>query len=151
MVKTVKGTSQAVFKQEVGLMFYFRNEPCIIKLLAFNLSEMQIVMPYFELGPLSSVLTSAETELAWNFDVVLQLSRDVFDSLTVIHAASVVHCDIKSQNYLVHKIDGRLRAVLTDFGVCQVLDGATIVSGMQLNTVNGKSIQYSAPEVWQPQ
>lgn len=71
VVKTVKGTSQAVFKQEVGLMFYFRDEPCIIKLLAFNLSEMQIVMSYFELGPMSSVLTSAETELTWNFGVVL--------------------------------------------------------------------------------
>lgn len=57
VVKQVKGTSSAVFKQEVGLMFYFRDCPCIIKLLAFNMSEMLIVMPYFDKGPLNQMLT----------------------------------------------------------------------------------------------
>lgn len=38
-------------------MHYFRNDPAIIKLLAYNESEMQIAMPLFHLGPLSRVLT----------------------------------------------------------------------------------------------
>lgn len=82
-------------------------------------------------------------------DVILQLAIDVFEALVVIHEAGVVHCDIKSQNYLVELTDGQLRAVLTDFGVCIVLNEASTVAGMALNTVKGKSVSYSAPEVWQ--
>lgn len=111
-------------------MFYFRDEPHIIKLLALNMPQMQIVMPFYVHGSLSNLLTSSDTEWTWTFDVALLLSRDIFHSLIVIHDARVVHCDIKSQNYLVHSVDGQMRAVLTDFGVCRVLIGATTVAGM---------------------
>lgn len=43
-----------------------------------------------------------------------------------------------------------MRAVLTDFGVCQVLASATTVTGLTINVVTGKSMAYSSPEILQP-
>lgn len=65
-----------------------------------------------------------------------------------MHEASIVHCDIKSQNFLVRRDQGKLRAVLTDFGVCRVLQTANVVAGLLVNSVNGRSIAYSSPELF---
>lgn len=145
-LKEVKDIGVNVFNQEVALMHYFKDQPSIIKLLAYNSSEMHIAMPLFELGPLSRVL--ADTSVNWTFDVVLQLACDVFEAQRVVHEASVVHCDIKSQNYLVKQDAGKYCAVLTDFGVCRVLSSANVVAGLQVNFVRGKSIAYSGPELF---
>lgn len=56
---------------------------------------MIILMPLYQSGSLKTVLTD-KTITAWNFNVVLQLSTDVFTALAVIHKANVVHSDIKS-------------------------------------------------------
>lgn len=57
----------------------------------------------------------------WTMEIVIQLATDVFTAIATVHAASVVHYDIKSLNYLVKQdshFAGLYRAVLTDFGVC---------------------------------
>lgn len=77
---------------------------------------------------------------------MIQLARDVFESLRVVHVAGVVHCDVKSMNFLVKQENLKYRAVLTDFGVCRVLHSANVVAGMKVNSVRGKSIAYCAPE-----
>lgn len=89
---------------------------------------MVILLPYFELGSLQKLLKNVAGVPGWSFELVKQLAVDIFDSLATVHAASVVHYDIKSLNYLV-KIDnsGNYRAVLTDFGVCIVMEDATKV------------------------
>lgn len=103
-------------------------------------------MPFYELGPLSRLLTDMSVT-AWTMSVVLRLAVDVFEVMTHIHDAGVVHSDIKSANYLIKLEQRQYRAVLTDFGVCRILSNATQVTGMQLNTVKGKTIAYSAPEL----
>lgn len=65
----------------------------------------------------------------------------------MVHDAGVIHCDIKSQNYLVKQDAGIYRAVLTDFGVCRVLSSANVVAGLTINSVRGMSLAYSGPEI----
>lgn len=145
-IKQVKQTARAVFNQEVALLWSFRNSENIISLLAFNSSDMLIAMPLFKLGPLSRVLQ--DVDIDWSMVIALQLGRDVFAAQVVVHDAGIVHCDIKSQNYLVRMDESKqYRAVLTDFGVCKLLANANSVSGLVTNTVTGKSINYSSPEV----
>lgn len=82
-------------------------------------------------------------------DIVIQLATDVYSAITTVHAASVVHYDIKSLNYLV-KADSSnpnlFRAVLTDFGVCKIMDAATKVEGMSINQVTGRTPAFTPPE-----
>lgn len=51
---------------------------------------------------------------------MIELARDIFEALSIVHEAGVVHCDVKSMNYLVRIEESRYFAVLTDFGVCRV-------------------------------
>lgn len=84
-------------------------------------------------------------------EIVRQLATDVLNAIAIVHAASVVHCDIKSLNYLV-KVDvsqlGSFHAVLTDFGVCKILKDAVIIDGLSLNTVVGRTQAHSPPETF---
>lgn len=106
---------------------------------------MVVIIPHYPLGSLSRVITD-ETITLWDMTVAIRLARDVFDALQTIHEAGVVHNDIKSGNYLVAD-NGQLHAVLTDFGVCTILNDANLVAGLTINKVVGKTISYAAPEL----
>lgn len=74
-----------------------------------------------------------------------------FFAIATVHAASVVHYDIKSLNYLVKRdklYDGMFHAVLTDFGICKILDEATTVQGMSFNAVTGRTPAFTPPETF---
>ncbi len=68
------------------------------------------------------------------------LARQLLGALRCIHAAGVVHRDVKPSNVL---IDGEGRARLTDFGIAQPEDGTRIT---QTGEVIG-TLKYMAPEV----
>lgn len=146
VVKEVKQTANAVFRQEVALMHYLRSTATIVELYGYNEQEMTILLPFFALGSLQSLIKNAAD---WSMEIVEQLATDVFSAIAVVHAASVVHYDIKSLNYLVRSDPsqpGMYRAVLTDFGVCRILDDAVKVDGLTLNTVKGRTAAFTPPE-----
>lgn len=106
VVKQVKATktaavSHAALLQEIALLYYLRGNDSIIRLLGFNMKDMVIVMPFFPMGSLNSVIVNDTKYPLWSFDTILQISIDVFTAIAVVHKAEVVHRDIKSQNYLV--------------------------------------------------
>lgn len=126
-------------------MWAFRETATVVELLGYNMSEMIIVLPFYELGPLSRVL--CDLSIDWSIKTVLQLADNVFDALSIVHEAQICHNDVKSANFLVSLRNGRMHAVLTDFGVCTLLDAANAVAGLDKNSVIGKTICYSSPEI----
>ncbi len=71
-------------------------------------------------------------------DVLLQ----ILDGLAHAHARDVIHRDLKPGNVLLQLDDGRLRVMLTDFGIAHVFDPqATPEAGHSLGTP-----AYMAPE-----
>jgi serine/threonine protein kinase len=73
-----------------------------------------LVMEYRGGGTLAALLRSGR---ALPPPVVAALGRQLLAALQAVHAAGVVHCDVKSANVVVGD-DGRL--VLIDFGIAEV-------------------------------
>ena len=81
--------------------------------------------PYFVMnlvtGPNGAPRTLADESAQGGIDErrLLGWYEDLRQALAVVHAAGIVHRDIKPENVLV---DAEGRAVLSDFGVCRIVD-----------------------------
>ena len=80
----------------------------------------------------SGVLPAAEA---------LEIARQISAGVGQAHRQGVVHGDLKCGNVILGRApDGRLRAVVTDFGL------ARIAGEMRADTVAGGTVAYMAPE-----
>lgn len=70
-----------------------------------------------------------------------RLAHDILSALAHIHAAGIVHRDVKPGNVLLDR-DGR--ACLTDFGIARPEDATSIT---QTGQIPG-TVRYMAPELW---
>lgn len=73
------------------------------------------------------------------------MAVDLADALSVVHAAGIVHRDVKPSNVLLRRIrsgDRTFRATLADFGIAHLVDGARVTAA---GTVMGTAA-YLAPE-----
>jgi serine/threonine protein kinase len=102
-----------------------------------------LVMEYVPGEALGDVIAEQPIPLARAVDMMEQILR----ALGAVHAAGVVHGDVKSDNFLVETAAGRDRVTLIDFGLARlagaphemdVEDGEVMVSGTP---------EYMAPEI----
>jgi serine/threonine-protein kinase len=102
-----------------------------------------LVMEYVPGEALGDVIAEQPISVARAVDVMEQVLR----ALGAVHAAGVVHGDVKSDNFLVETVAGRDRVTLIDFGLARlagapheidVEDGEVMVSGTP---------EYMAPEI----
>ncbi|KAI3633258.1 hypothetical protein MIR68_008796 [Amoeboaphelidium protococcarum] len=139
--------------QEIALMWRFKDDDQIAKLVGFDTLHNVLLMINYELGSLEQLILGQALpfqQVDYSMEQQQILCLDVMTSLSILHFNSVVHNDIKSGNYLVQQGSNRvLRAVLTDFGICTIQSQANFVKGLQWNLLKGHSIKYAAPEVLQ--
>lgn len=92
-----------------------------------------LAMEFFRGRSLRSLLRGGALEPY----LALHLGRDLAEALAAVHAAGIVHRDVKPSNVLV---DRTARSKLTDFGVAISAD-ARVEEGMMVGT-----LRYMAPE-----
>jgi serine/threonine-protein kinase len=78
-----------------------------------------IVFEMIEGEDLASLLARRGTLSAFEITAIV---RQLASALDVVHAAGVVHCDVKMSNVMVFENAGNLAAKLIDFGVARALD-----------------------------
>jgi len=97
-----------------------------------DVGEDYVVMPFFPRGSLAAALPLPLLELA-------QVAAEVADGLDALHAAGIVHRDVKPSNVLLGD-DG---AALADFGLARGVDSTQLTrEGQLVGTAH-----YLAPEL----
>jgi serine/threonine protein kinase len=136
-----------VFTEKSGYVARFRREarvaarlsnPSLVGMLDYSDESERpyIVMEYVAGGTLADRITAGKAE-----EVDPQrLARQLLSALAAIHAAGVVHRDVKPSNIL---LDDTGSAHLTDFGIAQPEDATQLTAtGEVIGT-----LKYMAPEV----
>ncbi|KAI3631679.1 hypothetical protein MIR68_010152 [Amoeboaphelidium protococcarum] len=144
----------SAFYQELSLLWYFRDNPYIAKMVAFASAPPCIIMKQYQSGSLVDVLSGKSDVCRYvngrSVAGYLKIIKDVSLGLQAIHAAQIAHCDMKSGNILIDFDDYYgLSAVITDFGLSRIIDPQSmLVREFVVSKLKGGSFAYAAPEVY---
>jgi len=125
------------FRREARVAARLSN-PNLVGLLDYSgeAERPYIAMEYVAGGTLADRIAAGETDAIDS----RRLARQLLSALAAIHAAGVVHRDVKPSNIL---LDGAGNAHLTDFGIAQPEDATQLTAtGEVIGT-----LKYMAPEV----
>ena len=109
----------------------------IVKVFDFGIEEHR---PYLVMAHISGGSLRDRIRDGGELPDAERLARELLSALAHVHAAGIVHRDVKPGNILLDEHD---RSQLTDFGIARPQDGETMTqTGMVMGT-----IRYLAPEV----
>ncbi|HEX3478334.1 MAG TPA: serine/threonine-protein kinase [Kofleriaceae bacterium] len=102
-----------------------------------------LVMEYVPGEVLGDVIAGQPVPLARAVDVMEQVLR----ALGAVHAAGIVHGDVKSDNFLVETVAGRDRVTLIDFGLARLADAPHEIDLEDGEVMVSGTPEYMAPEI----
>lgn len=102
-----------------------------------------LVMEYVPGEVLGQIIAEQPIPLARAVDVMEQ----ILGALGAVHAAGIVHGDVKSDNFLVETARGRDRVTLIDFGLARLADAPHEVDLEDGEVMVSGTPEYMAPEV----
>jgi serine/threonine-protein kinase len=126
----------ARFKREARAAAALSHEH-IVKVFDFGIEDHR---PYLVMAHISGGSLRDRIRDGGELPDAERLARELLSALAHVHAAGIVHRDVKPGNILLDEHD---RSQLTDFGIARPQDGETMTqTGMVMGT-----IRYLAPEV----
>jgi serine/threonine protein kinase len=78
-----------------------------------------------------------------SLDEIYSFFKDITSGLRYLHASGYVHRDLKPSNCLLHRVEGEIRVLVSDFGEVQA------TTAVRKSTGATGTISYCAPEVLQ--
>ena len=137
---------EELLKQEVSINYHLRKHPNVAKILGFNHEAHAILVKFYELGSLDTLIHKGRQDFQWSVKMRRNFILDIARGVQHMHNCSIVHQDLKPANVLLQYQGKRMMAVITDFGISQLLDGKeNVVSGFELRNLRGLSIAYASP------
>jgi eukaryotic-like serine/threonine-protein kinase len=99
-----------------------------------------LVMDYWEGSTLSAFLAPRGP---LPHALIIRIVADALNGLAAAHARDIIHRDLKPDNLYLADVDGDVRTMILDFGVCRLGENAGVVT--RTGTVIG-TVRYMAPE-----
>jgi serine/threonine protein kinase len=123
--------ARRLFATEAETLEQLGNHSQIPRLLAYFEEEQEfyLVQDLIEGHPLSYELQSAQT---WPDSQIWQMLQDILGILVFVHSRGVIHRDIKPDNIIRRRHDGKL--VLVDFGAVKQIQ-AHPIQGQIISTI----------------
>lgn len=110
----------------------------VLDILEWNDTAV-LVLDYAAGGSLATAVQNGRT---FTVAEISSIGEQALAALAIAHAAGVVHRDLKPDNLLLHRAEGPLRVLVSDFGIAKVADAARATgTGSLLGTV-----AYMSPE-----
>ena len=132
-------------------------------MIGYCANPVAILMRYYPLGSLHALIHEQGERpdlqhITYDEKLVFAMATGIASGLGSVHAAGLVHSDMKPANVLLEaKADGSgWIPVITDFGVARFVQHSTsssnsgdqfLVKGFPISKVLGASVQYAAPEL----
>lgn len=144
VIKKMKGASLPAFRQEVALMWMFKDHENMVKLIGYDESQLAILMPEYPLGSLDHFIATKN----YNLGIASSIAFDIAKGLAAMHARGIVHQDIKAPNVLLEEHPTKyVQAVITDFGISNVVeDKVLLVKAFEVKNMRGLTVKYAPPE-----
>ncbi len=123
----------------------FKHHRNIAKILGYSENPLCIVMKYYDQGSLTHWIKTARNRSLFQ---VMRFAHGISSGLYLLHSKGIVHNDLKPDNILIDRDEnGNLICVLTDFGICQVLNADILaVKAFKVTEIKGLSKRYVAQE-----
>lgn len=123
--------ARGLFDREAKVLYQLGNECSQIPRLFAHFEEngeFYLVQEFIDGHDLSEEIFPGKK---WSEAEVTQLLREILEVLIIIHNKNIIHRDIKPQNLMRRKTDGKI--VLIDFGAVKQISGLVVNSQGQTN------------------
>lgn len=138
-----------VASKEVSLLESADNHPNVIRYFYKEVTDSFLFIA-LELCPASLADIIEKPREHQELSAQLKPKKALFQiasGLQHLHTLSIVHRDIKPQNILVSYTGGKLKMLLSDFGLSKRLDGVAQTSFSQTVDNPGGTVGWRAPEI----
>jgi len=141
--------NEVKFHQEIAMMWRLHSCPNAINLVGYCNQPRCIVTQLYRTDLFKYVHNKG---LNLPPEMALHFASDIALGMKAIHAAGLVHRDLKSPNILLENLvsyggKATIRAVICDFGIARVVN-AIVLDQQKFLNIQGLSPRYTAPEVF---
>jgi hypothetical protein len=147
-----KSLNTQMFLQELSIHEMFSKEKYLAKLICFSEEPQTFVLKYYRYGTLNGFVFPPNSSLSVNCEYSLKNIFFIAEKLSwgynLMHSRKIIHNAIKLDNILLDgDAEEPLYPVITDFGICKILDATDVVNGLVLCDIKAFTTYYAAPEV----
>jgi len=135
--KVLGGLDVSAFMEEAKLMLRLRPHENVVLFLGVVRSPLCIVLKFYDNGSLYTYLKSANPI---SLELKLKMMKGTAAGVAHLHREKVIHRDLAARNIL---LNGRLEAVVSDFGFARLIQNDTSVATTKGNI---GPIKHMAPE-----
>jgi serine/threonine protein kinase len=154
-LKTLSGTGQKSFLQELSLMYLFVENDLFVRLYGYHERPHLMVMKHYEGGSLKQFLFQERpADFVFSMEIKFKFMLQISRAISEMHQLGLAHVDLKLQNVFVdikrglNGADYEYSCVLGDFGLASILDKSILlVQAYRVHNRRGFSAGYAAPEV----